>query len=480
VIRTVVKYLPSWLAVPLRRLWRGIYRVLAWLRGATAGQADVSSPFDHVTGDNLRAVWRRFRQDPYVIAFSAGARVHNAGLQEAGLPAPARTARPGTISNSIGLSTIRYEDHPAFAGVPFNDDPQIEMLCRELSAALDVVRERAKLPSTNVVHQMTKRVVPAAEQLFAALTEKYRTIDVFGGFAQRLKQKLVELAAEDLAVCADRGTHAYIDHSPQADAITEALHGSGFWLGWFDPASVKLLNEAVARTKVLLQQRHQSEGRTDRETLSTNVWDAESNHKLAAVFNEPAIITGISNYMGASYAYSGCGFELSVPGTTWWRNRYGSGNESRETAYYHVDQSSQYPKLICYLSDVTEENGPTSLVSVGLSQSLLSSLAGRALDGISVDPDRGVDTNMAKMLVSTEAGRLCFGALPKEMRCLGHFGNDILAGSSEERYIVSNRSIMLGSAGTFVVFDGSRTAHRGGIVRSSNRWAFQVVYARVR
>src|SRR6185312_527055 len=237
---------------------------------------------------------------------------------------------------------------------------------------------------------------------------------------------------------------AYVDHSLQADAITQSLHDAGFWLGQFDPSRVNLLNRAVTRVQTLLWDRHQRERRTDREALSTNQWDAETSANLAAVFNEPAIITGVSNYMGASYLYAGCGFELSVPGTTWWSNRYRRGDESRETAYYHLDQSSKYPKMICYLTDVGEESGPTSLVSIGLSQSLLSWVAGRALDGISVDPDRGNDTNMGKMLVSTEAGRKCFGALPREMRCLGHFGNDILAGSPEERHIVDNRTVMLG------------------------------------
>jgi hypothetical protein len=381
--------------------------------------------------------------------------------------------------NSFGISTIRYEDHPAFADVVFDDDPHIETLARALSGALERVLDLAKLPSTDVAHRMRVHVTPEAERLFAALLDKHRQIDGFGEFADRLQPKLIEIAAEDLGVAADRGTHAYIDHSAQADGIAHVLYDKGFWRGQFDAAAVRALDEAVTATKAVLWERHEREGRKDRESLSTNRWDGETARKLGAVFNEPAIVTAISNYMGGRYGYSGCAFELSVPGTDWWSSRYGREDESAETAYYHLDQSSRFPKMLCYLTDVSAETGPTSLVSLNLSHSLLSRVSGRALDGISLDPNRGDDTSMAKMLVCTPAGRRCFAALPKEMRCLGHFGNDILAGSAEERYIVDHRDVMTGPAGSFAVFDGSRVAHRGGIVKERHRWAFQVLYAKL-
>jgi hypothetical protein len=383
-----------------------------------------------------------------------------------------------TAIDSFGLSDIRYERHPAFSGVAFDDDAQIESLAAALSAVVEDVRNRAMLPSTDVAYQLRTRVEPAADRLFAALKDKHGEIEIFGAFVERLKQQVMTLLAEDLGVLADRGVHVYVDTSPRADAIADSLCERGFWPGCLDAAAVSVLNTAMAGAKKLLWTRHEAERRIDRESLSINEWDGTTSAVLAKVFNEPDIVAALSNYMGGRYAYSGCAFELSVPETVWWGNRYGRDDESVETAYYHLDQSWRFPKMICYLSEVTDETGPTALLSAGLRQSELSWATGRALDGIHIDPNRGTDMSMAKMLVCSDLGRKCFAALPKEMRCLGHFGNDLLAGSPEERYFVSNRKVMTGSAGSFVVFDGSRTAHRGGIVRKHHRWAFQVVYAK--
>jgi hypothetical protein len=383
-----------------------------------------------------------------------------------------------TVIDRFGLSDVRYERHPAFSDVAFNQDAEIEDLADVLGAALEMVCDLAKLPSTDIAHQLRRRVEPAADRLFAALKDRNRDIEIFSEFAERLKRQLMVLIAEDVGVLADRGVHVHADRSSRADAITDSLGERGFWLGRLDPSAVPLLETAMVGPKKLLLERHEIQRRIDRETLSINKWDGPTSVTLAKVFNESDIVTAISNYMGARYAYAGCAFELSVPGTTWWGNRYGRRDESPETAYYHLDQSWRFPKMICYLSDVTDETGPTALLAAELRQSALSWVTGRALDGIQVDPNRDIHTNMAKMLICSDVGRKCFAALPKAMRCLGHFGNDLLAGSPEERYFVSNRTVMTGPAGTFVLFDGSRTAHRGGIVKRHHRWAFQVVYAK--
>lgn len=380
--------------------------------------------------------------------------------------------------NSFGLSSIRYERHPAFAGVHFDDDPAIAHLADELSAASEATCKRAKLPSTDFQNQLKTLVAPAADRLFVALKEKNRNIAVFAEFADKLQRQLMMVLGEDVGILADRAVHAYVDCSARADEVADSLWDRGHWFGRFDEIAINALDAAVASHKKLLWERHEDQHRIDRENLSINQWDGMTAEALGAVFNEPDIVAGISNYMGAPYAYSGCAFELSVPGTVWWNNRYGRDDESAETAYFHLDQSSVFPKMLCYLCDVDEENGATSLLSVDFKHSNLSWATGRALDGIHVEPNRGDDTSMAKMLVCSDLGRRCFAALPKEMRCLGHFGNDLLAGSAEERYLLNNRTVMIGPKGTFVVFDGSRTGHRGGIVNTRHRWAFQVVYAK--
>jgi len=383
-----------------------------------------------------------------------------------------------TMNAVPGLTRVRYEDHPAFAGVPFDDDPETAALASALGATLEQIRTRAKLPSTDVVHLLNSRIPPIIDPLFARLTERNGDLYYAADFFQRLKAKLIELIIQDYEVYADRGTHVYADHSETADSIAESLQKQGFWFGLLTPEAVQLLNDTVAEAKKTLWSRYENEKHIDREALTVNRWGGAEYSALAAVFNNEIVLNALSNYMGGSYVFMGCAFELSVPHTRWWTRRYGRDDESPLSAYYHNDESLRHPKMICYLCDVGETNGPTSLLPVGFEGEILGWIAGRALDHVREARGRDDVCSMDGALVATEPGRRVFARLPKAMRSLGHFGNDILAGSSQEAFILANRAVMTGGPGQFVLFDGARVPHRGGIVDQGHRWAFQVIYER--
>lgn len=378
------------------------------------------------------------------------------------------------------LTYIPYETHPAFVGVAFDDDPDIAALTENVRRLMENIRSRVKLPSTDVVHLFNSRLVPAIDQLFAALIERNQELENETNFFTSLKEKMFELIRADYTIFAERGTHAYIEHSPAADAIADSLSRDGFWFGQLSPEAVKFLEDTVAEAKQLLWNRYEQEGKYNRESLSINRWSVETQMRFATVFNNEIINNALSNYMGAEYSFGGPAFELSVPKTMWWKERYGRNDESVPSAYYHNDEGLGFPKMICYLSDVGLTNGPTSLLTKDPGRSTLNWIAGRALDTARPRAIKVGETNMKEALTGTELGRRCFARLPREMRSLGHCGNDILAGSPEEAFILANQVIMTGGLGQFVLFDGTRTFHRGGIVEEGHRWAFQCVYERKR
>jgi hypothetical protein len=66
--------------------------------------------------------------------------------------------------------------------------------------------------------------------------------------------------------------------------------------------------------------------------------------------------------------------------------------------------------------------------------------------------------------------------LPETLRFNSHFGWDILSGSQLEDVIADSEEVMLGDSGKFVVFDGSRLLHRGGLIEEGERLVLQVIF----
>jgi hypothetical protein len=67
--------------------------------------------------------------------------------------------------------------------------------------------------------------------------------------------------------------------------------------------------------------------------------------------------------------------------------------------------------------------------------------------------------------------------LPDQLLFYSHFGWDVLPDSEVERAMTDRARQMIGPAGTYVVFDGSRLVHRGGLIRQGERIALQVIFS---
>ena len=69
-----------------------------------------------------------------------------------------------------------------------------------------------------------------------------------------------------------------------------------------------------------------------------------------------------------------------------------------------------------------------------------------------------------------------FLRLPKQLRFYSHFGWDVLPGGPIETEMLKAEKQLVGPAGSFVVFDGARIVHRGGLVSSGERVALQIIF----
>jgi hypothetical protein len=260
------------------------------------------------------------------------------------------------------------------------------------------------------------------------------------------------------------------------------LGSEAFYYGRLDETTLTQISNLILQDIQIFRNRAAA-GHMKRSDLSIN--DGETVSKISSILNGEFKRNGtfhrISNYVGIRYSYVGVSLELSVSGSTWWKNAI-EGVATPKTMYAHLDESIFAPKAIVYLSEVTEGNGPTCSyphIYDQLENNTLQDIIGRVIGSVGNNPTSKLHDYYSKSYhqsMSSRNFRKHFMKLPETLRFNSHFGWDILAGSEFESQIAEREEVLLGPAGTFVVFDGSRLLHRGGLIEEGERIVLQVVF----
>lgn len=226
-------------------------------------------------------------------------------------------------------------------------------------------------------------------------------------------------------------------------------------------------------------------GRLKREDLSINT--GKTVRAIRGVLNREfkalGVLDAVSAYTGRKTRVIGLALELSVPQATWWKNSIDGLNRPPQTLYAHLDESISYPKSIVYITDVTEKNGPTGCYPgayEAMQLNPLQEIIGRVVGTVGTCPDSPLKDYYAKQYhqsANSENFRRHFMLLPESLRFNSHLGWDVLPGSDLESHLASGEQKMIGPAGTFIVFDGARLLHRGGLMQEGERLALQVIFS---
>jgi hypothetical protein len=223
-------------------------------------------------------------------------------------------------------------------------------------------------------------------------------------------------------------------------------------------------------------------GKNDRESLSQNsgVRIRRLIQHLNREFKANGILGKLSQNHASSIKVVGAAIELSVPQASWWSHADDSVRAPK-TLYAHLDEGINAPKAIIYLSNVSTENGPFSYfprVFDKLDLTGYQDLIGRCITSIgsSIDSPLYQEYGSGVRRTSAPLFRQHFMKLPPEYRFNSHFGWDVLSGSALEALMIEDERVVVGQAGTFMVFDGAQIVHRGGIVQNDRRIAIQVVF----
>jgi hypothetical protein len=206
---------------------------------------------------------------------------------------------------------------------------------------------------------------------------------------------------------------------------------------------------------------------------------------LNQYFKKTSILEAISKYMGCQYEVGGLALELSVDNAGWWSD-LSQSLPSSKVRYVHLDESIHAPKAIIYMSDVTESNGPTTCYP-GIYEMMeitpIQSLIGRVIGYMGSAEDSILKSyygreNIQEPVSKSENFRRHFMKLPDTLRFNSHIGWDIEANSNCEKLLLNAEKKLLGRAGKFIVFDGAKLFHRGGMVHEGERFALQLIFER--
>jgi hypothetical protein len=226
-------------------------------------------------------------------------------------------------------------------------------------------------------------------------------------------------------------------------------------------------------------------GRLRREDLSIS--SGSTVRAILAVVNREfralGVLDVVSAYTGRRIRVTGLALELSVPQATWWRNAIPGLERPPHTLYAHLDETLSCPKSIVYLTDVGEANGPTGCYPgayEAMQLNPLQELVGRVVGTVGTQAGSPLRDYYAKQYhqsVNSENFRRHFMRLPESLRFNSHMGWDVAPGSTLETELASTEHRLTGPAGTFIVFDGARLLHRGGLMQSGERVALQIIFS---
>jgi hypothetical protein len=369
------------------------------------------------------------------------------------------------------LVAKNYESHPSFATSEVGSWIVTDELIKEFNS----VYQDSRQPLTTAEFS---QVLKSLERVFSELESQTKDREALR-FLLELHSLCVSFIRQEYAF---RKRLKLNPSSGIRSTKTKALLQENFYFGNLSPKATARIQEII--TPLIDEFRKRAgEGKLDRSDLSQD--SGLQNWRIGSIldkeFKKQGVFGVLKEAFGIRYRYTGMAIELSGAGSTWWKDALGQETPPA-TMYAHLDETVYAPKSIVYLSEVSEENGPTSCypaVYASFNNSALQDIIGRVVGGVgsAVDsPLRDYYGLNSQKLLASASFRRHFMMLPRELRFNSHFGWDVVPGSELEAKMKSKELVMTGPPGKFIVFDGSQLLHRGGLIEAGERIALQVVF----
>ena len=376
-----------------------------------------------------------------------------------------------------------YQSHPAFKFDAASWEVSADVLAtfnenyvaaRQMGATLDSRSSEA----------LRVDCLRALDAVFTSMQSQ--CVDEFEArFLQELRDECVRLLEEEFAWYVKQPRPGFVEFEDDR-ALQQAvrMQVERHYFGRLSQGAVEEMRSLGAKELDRFRA-NAAAGKLTREDLSVNSGPAVSAIRdvLNREFKSLGVLDAAGAYTGRKTRVIGLALELSLPQATWWNNAIQGLDRPPKTLYAHLDEGISYPKSIVYLSDVTEQNGPTGCypgayeaMHLNPLQEMIGRVVGTVGNGLD-SPLRPYYAKQYHQSMNSERFRRHFMRLPALLRFNSHMGWDVTPGSELETSLADSEHKMTGAAGTFIVFDGARLLHRGGLMQQGERVALQVVFS---
>lgn len=195
--------------------------------------------------------------------------------------------------------------------------------------------------------------------------------------------------------------------------------------------------------------------------------------------NENRIFEMVSDYMGSKLELAWAFPNYSHHRQQWFRI---NGQESISPSnYYHLDKDRNMIKILIYLTDVNDQDGPFKYVKS-------SNLWNKSVCTFALH--YGIDFKINKLLLGEESKELRFNnnIFTKRVGILSdfpdafigstHFGDYLKRDSDTAKVLLNESVVFTRKRGALIVFDGGMGVHAGGNAYGGERLAIQIGYRR--
>ncbi|HZP68460.1 MAG TPA: phytanoyl-CoA dioxygenase family protein [Pseudolabrys sp.] len=376
---------------------------------------------------------------------------------------------------------IDYRSHPAFRNIEAKtcyDDAEVNQRIAQIDAAIEAF-EHDKRPDAILPDEFNRGpgiYLSDLEDYLRRTSRSPRMSDWFSRAFVTTRHELVEEA--HVANWRIEGISGETDGTT-ARRVTKALDHDGVYICSLEPDTLVKLRAICAPHMQGLREKAKSGG-TER-VVHTFERYSKVGMVLDQFFRRQGILDGLKGYVGSNVSFAGFSLEYSYAGQKWWRGLYSDvGLPESKTTYMHYDYGGRDPKAIIALSDIGEENGPTGFVkgSHKVERSKFLHTMIKSLDyAFQPDPTLPYKTVYYRDRFAKAEYRREFLEQPTAFHGCSHFGEDILDDTPLSRDLLSKEVKLTRNQGNCIVFDGNYGIHRGGLVRSGERFVFQIIFS---